>query len=235
MVVIGIPLKYSHLKDGRCILYLGEKTRRTFQKAGAFVLPIVPVQDLDYMDTHYNEYPELTKSEKEEISKYLDLVDGVVLPGGNKVTPYDQYLLEECIKKDIPTLGICLGMQMMSCLHQDFKVEKIDTSINHFQDNDDELTHKVKIKKNTLLYDILKEDEILVNSFHNYQVTENSEYQINAYSEDGNIEGIEKKDLTFHLGIQWHPEISYDFDVYSKKIIDTFLKTCESNKKSIDK
>ena len=42
MIKIGIPLKYSHLDDGRCILYLGEKLRRTFQKAGAFFLPIVP-------------------------------------------------------------------------------------------------------------------------------------------------------------------------------------------------
>ena len=33
MVRIGIPLKYSPLEDGRCILYLGEKVRQCFQKA----------------------------------------------------------------------------------------------------------------------------------------------------------------------------------------------------------
>ena len=40
MVKIGIPLKYSHLEDGRNILYLGEKVRRTIQKAGGFIIPI---------------------------------------------------------------------------------------------------------------------------------------------------------------------------------------------------
>ena len=56
MVVLGFPLRYSHLEDGRCILYLGEKVRRTMQKAGAFILPIVQVQDIDYTNTKYNEY-----------------------------------------------------------------------------------------------------------------------------------------------------------------------------------
>ena len=64
---IGIPLKYNRLPDGRCMLFLGEKIRRCIQKAGGFVVPIVQVQDLDYMDTHYNEYPELTDKEKEDM------------------------------------------------------------------------------------------------------------------------------------------------------------------------
>lgn len=51
MLIIGIPMRYNHLVDGRCILYLGERIRRTIQKAGGFVLPIVQVQDVDYCDT----------------------------------------------------------------------------------------------------------------------------------------------------------------------------------------
>ena len=35
--VIGIPLRYAHSDDGHPILYLGEKVRRTFQRAGAEV------------------------------------------------------------------------------------------------------------------------------------------------------------------------------------------------------
>ena len=46
MCIIGIPLKYSHLNDGRPILYLGERIRRTIQKAGGFIIPIVQVQDV---------------------------------------------------------------------------------------------------------------------------------------------------------------------------------------------
>ena len=226
MVVIGIPLKYNHLPDGRCILYLGEKIRRTIQKAGGFVLPIVQVQDYDYVDTKYNEFSELTEDEKTSIEKYLDMCDGVIFPGGHKITPFDVYLLKRCIERDIPTLGICLGMQLMSCVGEDFKVYENDTDINHFQESDDLLTHKIQLNKDSYLYKILEKDEILVNSFHNYHVSINNNYKISAYSEDGYIEGIELKDKTFHIGVQWHPEISYDFDNNSKKIIDYFINIC---------
>ena len=227
MPVIGIPLRYTHMSDGRAILFLGEKIRRCIQRAGGFILPIVQVQDVDYADTKYNEYSELSEKEKEDIEKYLDMVDGVIFPGGNKIVPYDIYLLERCIDRDIPTLGICLGMQLMSCVGEDFKVYENETDINHNQDDDNLLTHKVKIEKDSLLYKILGKEIISVNSFHNYHVEINNDYVISAISEDNYIEGIELKDKKFNIGIQWHPEISYDFDEDSKKIIDYFINICK--------
>ena len=227
MVKIGVPLKYSRLEDGRCILYLGEKVRRTFQKAGGFIIPIVQVQDVDYCDTKFDKFKELTDNEKEHIQQYLNMVDGVVFPGGHKITPFDVYLLKCCIERDIPTLGICLGMQLMSCVDEDFKVYKNDTNIIHYQESDFELSHMVTIKKDTLLYKILGEEKISVNSFHNYHAEIDNCYLVDAVSEDGYIEGIELPNCKFHLGIQWHPEISYDFDEHSKKIVDYFIKTCE--------
>ena len=226
MAIIGIPLKYSKLEDGRCILYLGERLRRTVQKAGGFILPIVQVQDVDYLNTKFDEFKELTEKEKDIIEQYLDKVDGVLFPGGHKITPFDVYLLKRCIDRDIPTLGICLGMQLMSCYNEDFKVYPNETEIEHFQKDDNNLTHIVKILKGTKLYEIFNQEEIEVNSFHNFHVEINNGYKISAISEDNYIEGIELDNQTFHVGIQWHPEISYDFDNNSRLIIDKFIAIC---------
>lgn len=229
--IIGVPLRYQKLEDGRPILYLGEKVRRTIQKAGGYVFSLVPVQDVNYMETRGNEFPKLSLEEKQIINKNLDMCDGLILPGGIKFTPYDRYLLELAIKKEIPVLGICLGMQLMSCYNEEVGMEKNETDIEHYQDNDDSLVHSVKIKKNSKLYKILKKEEIKVNSYHNYHATDNNTYKIVAYSEDGLIEAIEYPTEVFNIGVQWHPEISYDFDLDSRKIIDAFIEAAKLRKK----
>lgn len=231
MVVIGIPLRYNHLEDGRCILFLGEKVRRTFQKAGALIIPIVPLQDCDYMDTKYEDYPELTEDNKILIDKYLDMCDGIVFPGGNKISTFDEYLLERCVELNKKVLGICLGMQLISNYKRKFQTEEIPEGV-HNQEDDNLLTHRIILNKNSKLYDILGEESILVNSFHKMHALDNEYLSVIARSSDGIIEGIEFKDKDFIVGIQWHPEISYDFDDNSRKLIDGFLEKCKKKVKN---
>lgn len=231
--VIGVPLRYEHIgEDKKPILYIGENVRRCLQKAEALVFAIVPVQDVSYVDTKGNSFLELTDEEKSLINKNLDLCDGLFLPGGTKFTPYDRYILECAIEKKIPTLAVCLSMQMMSCYLEDVKLEANDTYINHNQKDYSLLIHKVKIKKNSKLYRILGKEEIMVNSFHNYHISSNNIYNSVAFSDDGIIEALEYPGNFFNIGVQWHPEISYDFDENSRKIIDTFIE--EALKRKVD-
>lgn len=226
MKVIGIPLRYNKTSDDRAIVYMSERIRRTFQLAGSLVLPIAPVQDVDYINTSSKDFEELKDNEKALIEKSLDLIDGIVFPGGNKFTPYDRYLLERCIERRIPVLGICLGMQLISCYKKDVNLIKIENGTNHYFDDDNLLHHSVNIDKSSLLYKIFGKEKIDVNSFHNYSITENDKFNIAAKSDDGIIEAIEYKGDCFCVGIQWHPEISYLFDDNSKKLIDYFISIC---------
>ena len=65
MIKIGILMRYSKSDTGKDILYLSERLRRSIQKAGGFVIPIVPVQDVNYNSTKYDEFDELLEKEKE--------------------------------------------------------------------------------------------------------------------------------------------------------------------------
>lgn len=229
--IIGVPLRYDTLENGRAIVFLGEKIRRTLQKAGAIVFPIAPVQDVDYIYTKGNDFAPLTEDEKKIIDDNLDMCDAIFFPGGMKIAPYDRYVLSCCIERKMPVLGVCLGMQMMSCYGEDIKLIKNKEGFNHFQESDDILSHKVILDKNSLLYKIINEEEITVNSFHNYHVEANHIYKTVAISEDGLIEAIEYPGDCFNIGIQWHPEISYNFDDNSKKIIDKFIEEAKKYSK----
>ena len=227
MIKIGIVLRYSKLDNGRDILYMSERLRRTVQKAGGFVIPIVQVQDVNYNSTKYNEFEELLEEEKKNIDYYLNMVDGVIFPGGHKVTPFDKYVLNRCVELDKKVLGICLGMQLISSYNKEFKTYLNNTYIDHDQEDDNILTHKVSINKDSKLYEIIGLEEILVNSYHDYHIEDiTDDLSVSALSEDGFIEGVEIPSKTFIMGIQWHPEISYEFDINSKKIIDYFIKIC---------
>lgn len=232
MPVIGVPVRYDYSKlENKPILYIYESLRMSLQSAGADVFLLVPIQDVNYMTTRNKDFPPLSEEEKVRINQMLDYCDGLFLPGGIKFTPLDQYILDYAIKKDIPTLGVCLSMQMMSCYQEEVHLEKNETDINHNQKPDDIFCHTVKIDKNSKLYRILEQEEIEVNSFHNYHASENHLYKTIATSPDGIIEALELPNKTFHIGVQWHPERSYHEDTNSKLIIDYFIKEANKYKK----
>lgn len=158
------------------------------------------------------------ENEFDKIKGTIDLCDGIISPGGSKIHDIDYKIVKYLHEIDKPTLGICLGMQIMGKLFN----EKVRTQIEsgkHYTEK--EYVHNVRIKKDSLLYKIIGEETIKVNSRHKRQIPYTN-LDCVAYSEDNVLEAIEDKSKKFFIGLQWHPESLIE-DVYSNRLFDYFI------------
>ena len=113
-----------------------------------------------------------------------------------------------------------MGMQTMcNYNNNNINIKIIDGS----HKSEEDYVHKVKINKDSKLFKILNKEEILVNSFHNYQVSNCGSYEVVGICDDI-IEAVEKKEDLFNIGVQWHPEKNYDKDLNSQKIFKNFIE-----------
>ena len=73
--------------------------------------------------------------------------------------------------------------------------------------------HKIKIKKNSFMYDIYGEEEISVVSLHSYEIARTPDnIMVSAKSLDNVIEAVEYHEDGNHiLGLQYHPEVMKDY------------------------
>ena len=178
------------------------------------------------------------------IEKTVEYLDGIIFSGGNNIDPHlygeqtanncgkieherDLYELKLCqsaIKNDVCVLGICRGCQLINVSGGGSLYQHID---RHDQRYDKHVSsHTVKILKDTPLYDILKAEEISVNSFHHQAVKNTSGLKMCAISNDGYTESIFLPEQKFHIGVQWHPERMYDTSVHARMLFDAFISAC---------
>lgn len=180
-------------------------------------------------------------SDEKVIEETLEICDGLILPGGNRIRPVNFEIIDYFYKVKKPIFGICMGMQTLAMYSVNMEnneikkiIKMIDNGVNHWpveltRDNNDEVVHKDFIDKDSLIYSILQEQEIMVNSVHKNIITEvGSKFRISIRSEDNLIEGIEYKyDDRFIIGVQFHPEILPQFN----NLFRVFIEECEKRKK----
>ena len=156
----------------------------------------------------------------DKIDLYLNLCKGFILQGGDNLNNNCLRLLKLFMERNIPTFGICLGMQEMAVLNNGILYD--------VQEHSGDVLHEVTIKNNSLLHKILGVSKTVVNSRHKSAVL-STDLSISSVSNDNIIESVEGDNLKFFLGVQWHPESMYDSDINSRKIFDYFIKICNDS------
>ena len=219
--IIGIVARPNYPDEENSELVTKENYRKQIIKHGGIPIIILPPKQIDYNNSKPSEVSELNDEEKDILVSQLNLCDGILMPGGYKVFSHDFFILDYAINHDIPMLGICLGMQIMSNYKQEYFNEKNNTQTNHF-DLSGKYMHTVKIEKNSRLHLIINREILKVNSMHNYHAIKGGIYNIVGVSEDGLIEALELPNAKFNIGVQWHPEIADDEP--GNKLFEEFIK-----------
>jgi N5-(cytidine 5'-diphosphoramidyl)-L-glutamine hydrolase len=155
------------------------------------------------------------------LSNWLNTVkiDSILLSGGNDIGDIDsrdlteKYLLLWAEENRKPVLGICRGMQMIGVY---FGSKLIEVG-GHVRTR-----HQLQVK-NSQTSSLPKS----VNSYHNLALDSCPDrFQVLAESEDGNIEAIKHKELSWE-GWMWHPEREAQFNQIDQ---ERFKKLMNSGK-----
>ncbi|MEE9324645.1 MAG: gamma-glutamyl-gamma-aminobutyrate hydrolase family protein [Dehalococcoidia bacterium] len=186
------------------------------------------------------------------IEGLLDSLQGLLLTGGDDIDPFyygdpptrhsspdrerDAFeipLVQAALKRDMPILGICRGMQVLNVamggkLIQDFP--------HHRTNNRESAFHDIYIAPGSRLAVILKAGVITkVNSRHHQgfkQAQKAPNLLASAYSSrDGIIEAVES---TFHrwvMGVQCHPEREDEVPEGFRNLFMALVKTAEHQSK----
>jgi len=167
-----------------------------------------------------------------ELDALLDRVDGVLLTGGLDIDPRrqnqptmsavqpmaerremsDRMLIQNVIERQMPVLGIGLGMQQLNTLMGGslFLHLPVDQpkSLPHFDPSGGPHRHIILLEPDTKIEEIYGDGELRVNSRHHQAVNVlASKLRVGARSPDGVIEAVESIDPNwFCMGVQWHPE-----------------------------
>jgi putative glutamine amidotransferase len=165
----------------------------------------------------------------------LELVDGLLVPGGNDLDPhlygqekhpstkhtarerqdFDFAMLALAEQRQLPTLGICMGCQTMNVqrqgtLHQhlpELETPPDTQSLPHRKAGDRINAHEVKIRPNTALAGAMKLESLEANSRHHQGIAKVGHGLVaTAFAPDGLVEAVEDPTMPFWVAVQWHPE-----------------------------
>jgi len=146
------------------------------------------------------------------------------IPGLGAISPerdrFEIALTRIALERDLPTLGICRGVQVMAVvaggtLYQDIN-SQLPRGIKHRQDAPRwHASHTVMCAPGSIVASAHGCETFMVNTFHHQSIKDVPPgFVATAHAPDGIIEAIEHPGHRFALGVQWHPEGLWGHDEF---------------------
>ena len=172
---------------------------------------------------------------------YVEGADGLILTGGVDVDPsyfgaephpllglvdgprdrFEMALYHAARAKGVPVLGVCRGHQLINVaaggtLHQ--HLSTADQTVQHEQaDITGAPLHGVTLEPDSALAQAFGAAHVRTNSYHHQAVDKPGQgLNVVGRTADGVAEALESAEGSFVLGVQWHPEMS--FQAYPEQI-----------------
>jgi len=174
---------------------------------------------------------------------------GLVLTGGSDIDParYGQAangsdgvdeerdqletdLLAEALAADLPVLAICRGAQLLNVAHGGSLIQHLPGDGHQKRCPGCETgrhppAHGVEVAPGSRLASIIGPGKHDVNSRHHQAADRvGGGLVVSAVAADGVIEGLERHDRTFVVGVQWHPEDRVLVSEADRKLFEAFAQ-----------
>jgi len=185
-------------------------------------------------------------------------LDGLLLPGGVDVDPahfgesphrklgrvdealdeVELILARWALADNRPVFGVCRGIQVLNVAAGGTLYQDIPTQIPGAKPHScsppkyprTQRVHTVQIEPGTRLAAALGTTECWTNSRHHQAVKDVAPgFEVTAHAPDGIIEGFEKTDAPFIVGVQWHPENLTADDDQMLGLFRAFVDACRTH------
>ena len=186
--------------------------------------------------------PILLPPHQAPLGRLLEKIDGLILAGGGDIAPslyggahhptiysvdaerdaFEFALAKAALAKQIPVLGICRGMQMLSVASGAALIPHVpdvygDAIAHRLYLPRRPTPHPLQLEPNSRLAALMQAVHINVMSWHHQAVkTLPSGWRVAAQATDGLLEAIECEHHPWAIGVQWHPELSPNDPAHQK-------------------